>query len=68
VEPEALVQKRPYVIVSCFVVAMVLTPPDPFTQSLLAIPMWALFEMGILAGRISNTSSSENNSETNQNK
>jgi sec-independent protein translocase protein TatC len=47
---------------------MVLTPPDPFTQSLLAIPMWALFEMGILAGRISNTSSSENNSETNQNK
>ena len=68
VEPEALVQKRPYVIVSCFVVAMVLTPPDTFTQSLLAIPMWALFEMGILAGRISNTSSSENNSETNQNK
>lgn len=51
VEPEALVKKRPYVIVGCFVVGMLLTPPDPFTQSMLAIPMWGLFELGILAGR-----------------
>ena len=65
VEPEALVQKRPYVIVSCFVVAMVLTPPDPFSQSLLAIPMWALFEIGILAGRMANTPSDDNDSDTN---
>lgn len=51
-EPESLASKRPYVIVGCFVVAMLLTPPDPFTQSMLAIPMWALFELGIVAGRM----------------
>jgi sec-independent protein translocase protein TatC len=51
-EPDSLADKRPYVVVGCFVVAMLLTPPDPFTQSMLAIPMWALFELGILAGRI----------------
>ncbi len=52
VEPESLSRKRPYVVVGCFVVAMLLTPPDPFTQSMLAIPMWALFEVGIIAGKI----------------
>ncbi len=52
VEPDALSGKRPYVVVGCFVVAMLLTPPDPFTQSLLALPMWALFELGIIAGRL----------------
>ena len=51
-EPDDLVAKRPYVVVSCFVVAMLLTPPDPFTQSMLALPMWALFELGVLAGRL----------------
>lgn len=51
VEPESLEGKRPYVIVSCFVVAMLLTPPDPFTQSLLALPMWLLFELGIFLGK-----------------
>jgi len=51
-EPDALTQKRPYVVVGCFIIAMLLTPPDPFTQSMLALPMWALFEVGILAGRI----------------
>ncbi|MEQ8409307.1 MAG: twin-arginine translocase subunit TatC [Gammaproteobacteria bacterium] len=51
-EPDALAGKRPYVVVGCFVIAMLLTPPDPFTQSLLAIPMWMLFELGILAGRM----------------
>lgn len=52
VEPDDLAKKRPYIIVGCFVVGMVLTPPDPFTQSLLAVPMWLLFEIGIIAGRI----------------
>lgn len=52
VEPEDLARKRPYVIVGCFVVGMLLTPPDPFTQSMLAIPMWMLFEAGILCGRL----------------
>jgi len=51
VEPDSLAGKRPYVVVCCFVVAMLLTPPDPFTQSMLALPMWALFEVGIIAGR-----------------
>ena len=51
VEPDALVAKRPYVVVGCFVIGMLLTPPDPFTQSMLALPMWALFELGVFAGR-----------------
>ena len=51
-EPESLAGKRPYVVVGCFVVAMLLTPPDPFTQSMLALPMWALFELGIFAGKV----------------
>ena len=51
-EPNSLSGKRPYVVVGCFVIAMLLTPPDPFTQSMLALPMWALFELGIIAGRI----------------
>jgi len=51
-EPDSLAGKRPYVIVGCFIVAMLLTPPDPFTQSMLALPMWALFELGIVAGKL----------------
>lgn len=51
-EPDSLAQKRPYVVVACFVVGMLLTPADPFTQSMLAIPMWLLFELGIIAGRM----------------
>ena len=52
IEPDALAEKRPYVIVGCFVLGMLLTPADPFTQSMLAIPMWLLFEVGIVAGRM----------------
>jgi sec-independent protein translocase protein TatC len=48
--PQALAGKRPYIIVGCFVVGMLLTPPDIFSQSLLAIPMWLLFEVGIFFG------------------
>ncbi len=51
-EPDSLAEKRPYVVVACFVVGMLLTPADPFTQSMLAIPMWLLFEAGIVAGRM----------------
>lgn len=39
---------RPYVVVGCFVIGMVLTPPDVISQALLAIPMWLLYEVGIL--------------------
>jgi sec-independent protein translocase protein TatC len=48
---EALTKKRPYIIVGCFVVGMLLTPPDVFSQTLLAVPMWMLFEAGLLFGR-----------------
>ncbi len=41
---------RPYVIIGCFVVGMVLTPPDIFSQTLLAVPMWLLFEVGVFFG------------------
>jgi len=50
--PEKLTSNRPYVIIGVFVVGMLLTPPDPFSQTLMAIPMWALFEIGVIMGRI----------------
>ncbi|MEE3299677.1 MAG: twin-arginine translocase subunit TatC [Pseudomonadota bacterium] len=65
-EPDSLAQKRPYVVVGCFVVAMLLTTPDPFTQSMLALPMWALFELGILAGRLSRKRQKEEENEEEQ--
>ncbi len=43
-----LKRKRPYVIVGCFVMGMFLTPPDVISQILLALPMWLLYEFGIL--------------------
>ncbi len=43
----SLVEKRPYVIVGAFVFGMILTPPDIISQTLLAIPVWILFEMGL---------------------
>ncbi len=48
--PEQLREKRPYVIVGIFVVGMLLTPPDVISQTLLAIPMWFLYEIGIIVG------------------
>ena len=42
---------RPYVIIGCFVVGMILTPPDVFSQTMLAVPMWLLCEIGLLFGR-----------------
>ena len=48
---DGIARKRPYVIVGCFIVGMLLTPPDPITQLLLAIPVWVLFEIGILLSR-----------------
>ncbi|CAG8865999.1 Sec-independent protein translocase protein TatC [Pseudomonas fluorescens] len=42
-------RSRPYVIVGCFVAGMILTPPDVFSQTLLAVPMWLLFEVGLVA-------------------
>ncbi|OON38584.1 twin arginine-targeting protein translocase TatC [Izhakiella australiensis] len=49
--PEDLKRKRPYVLVGAFVVGMFLTPPDVFSQTLLAIPMYLLFEVGVFFSR-----------------
>lgn len=49
--PESLVAKRPYIIIGAFVVGMLLTPPDVFSQTMLALPMWLLFELGVWLSR-----------------
>jgi sec-independent protein translocase protein TatC len=49
---ESLAKKRPYIILGCFVVGMLLTPPDVVSQSLLAVPMYLLYEVGLLFGRL----------------
>lgn len=46
--PEQLKKIRPYVFVSAFIIGMFLTPPDIISQTLLAVPMWLLYEVGIL--------------------
>ena len=48
---ESLKEKRPYIVVGCFVVGMLLTPPDIISQTLLAVPMWLLFEVGLYCAR-----------------
>lgn len=52
VSPQQLSKGRPYVIVGAFVVAMILTPPDVFSQVMLAVPLLVLFEAGLLAARV----------------
>jgi sec-independent protein translocase protein TatC len=51
VEPDKLKGMRPYVIVGAFVIGMFLTPPDVFSQTFLAVPMWLLFEAGLFMSR-----------------
>ena len=49
---EKLAMARPYIIVGAFALGMLLTPPDVISQTLLALPMWLLYEVGILFSRI----------------
>ena len=49
--PDALAEKRPYIIIGAFILGMLLTPPDIFSQTMLAIPVWVLFEAGLFASR-----------------
>ncbi len=46
--PEKLRKMRPYVFVGAFIIGMFLTPPDVISQILLAVPMWLLFEVGVI--------------------
>jgi len=49
---QSLSEKRPYLVVACFVIGMLLTPPDVISQTLLAVPMWMLFEVGVLFSKL----------------
>lgn len=51
VTADQLANNRSYVFVGCFVMGMLLTPPDVISQTLLALPMWLLFEVGLVMGR-----------------
>ena len=48
----SLAAKRPYIIVGAFVVGRLLTPPDLFSQTMLAIPVWILFEAGLYVSKM----------------
>lgn len=50
VTPAKLREWRPYVIVGAFVVGAIFTPPDVVSQLMMAIPLWVLFEIGLLVG------------------
>ena len=50
--PKKLGEKRPFIIVGAFIIGMLLTPPDVISQVLLALPMWLLFEAGLIASKM----------------
>jgi len=50
--PDKLAGWRPYIVVGAFALGMVLTPPDVISQTLLALPLWILFEVGIIFSRV----------------
>ncbi len=51
-DADSLKEKRPYIIVGAFVIGMLLTPPDVISQIMLALPMWLLFEVGIIMSKV----------------
>jgi sec-independent protein translocase protein TatC len=50
--PEKLGKARPYVFLGAFVIGMLLTPPDVISQTMLAVPVYLLYELGILMSRL----------------
>ena len=62
--PQQLAEKRPYIIVGAFIIGMFLTPPDAISQTLLAVPIWLLFETGLLFSRLFVRKSKQNRLET----
>lgn len=63
--PKDLREKRPYIIVAAFIIGMLLTPPDIFSQTLLAVPMCLLFEVGVICARFYKPREEETTSEEN---
>lgn len=51
VNPHKLAQKRPYIILAAFTIGMILTPPDIISQTLLAVPLIIMFELGLWAAK-----------------
>ena len=47
----SLIKARPYLVILFLIIGMLLTPPDIFSQLFLAIPMWVLFEIGIILAK-----------------
>lgn len=62
--PSSLKRKRPYIVVGAFALAMFLTPPDVFSQVLLAIPICILFEVGLFFSRFYKPRAEERDDET----
>lgn len=56
----SLKKKRPYIFIGCFIVGMLITPPDIFSQTILAVPMWLLFELGLFLSRYIKPKSAQN--------
>ena len=50
--PQKLSKARPYVFLGAFIVGMLLTPPDVISQTILAVPVYLLYELGLLMARI----------------
>ncbi|KZY78460.1 twin-arginine protein translocation system subunit TatC [Oleiphilus sp. HI0071] len=60
----SLSEKRPYLVIGCFVVGMLLTPPDVISQTLLAVPMWLLFEVGLVFAKMIEKPNDETEADT----
>ena len=52
VSTQSLAEKRRFIMVGCFFISMFITPPDALSMIMLAIPMWLLFELGLLFGKL----------------
>lgn len=61
--PEKLAKARPYVFLSAFVIGMLLTPPDVISQTLLAVPVYLLYESGLILSRLFAKKSGDSESE-----
>ncbi|MBI2380244.1 MAG: twin-arginine translocase subunit TatC [Gammaproteobacteria bacterium] len=64
VSVKAMVESRRYIIVGCFVVGMILSPPEVLSQIMISLPMWILFELGVLCARLGPGAKAETDDET----